>query len=153
MITHLQEGEMAPLFEGKNQHGETVALKNFRGKKVILYFYPRDNTPTCTKQACNLQDNYVKLQTEGFEVIGISPDTVQSHAKFAHKYDLSFTLVADSEKEIALLYGVFGEKKFMGKQIVGIHRTTFVIDKKGFINRIIRKVKSKEHSEQILLNY
>ncbi len=152
MITHLQEGEVAPLFKGQNQAGEMVALESFRGKKVIVYFYPKDNTPTCTKQACNLQDNYDKLRQEGFEIIGISPDTVRSHQKFAHKYDLSFTLIADPEKEIARLYGVFGKKKFMGREIEGIHRTTFVLDKDGVINRIIKKVKSKEHSDQILLN-
>jgi len=149
-ITHLKTGEQAPNFVGIDQNNETVSLESFRGKKVILYFYPKDNTPTCTTQACNLRDNDELLNEKGFVTIGISPDSSASHTKFRAKYDLPFSLIADTDRSILKLYGVWGEKKFMGRIYDGVHRTTFVIDEAGVIEQVIKKVKSKIHTQQIL---
>ena len=149
-ITHLKAGDAAPNFEGIDQDNQSIRLADFSGKKVILYFYPKDNTPTCTTQACNLRDHHHALQQAGFVVLGISPDSVKSHAKFAAKYELPFTLLADTDKVVANAYGVYGEKKFMGRISMGIFRTTFEIDEQGVIAAIITKVKAKIHSEQIL---
>ena len=149
MIT-LIAGQKAPLFSGKNQNNDTVALKDFLGKKVVLYFYPEDDTPTCTIQSCNLRDNYALLKNEGFEVIGISPNDEQSHKKFEEKFNLPFTLVADVEHKIIDKYGVWGEKNLYGRKYMGLHRTTFVIDEKGIIAKIYLKPTNKKHAEQII---
>jgi len=150
MATQLQVGEKAPLFSGKDQDGTTVSLKDFRGRKVILYFYPEDDTPTCTTQACNLRDNYSALKKAGYEIIGISPNDEKSHQKFKTKFGLPFTLVADPQRRIIETYGVWGEKKLYGRTYDGLHRTTFVIDEKGVIEKIILRPRSKVHAEEIL---
>ena len=149
MIT-LKEGSKAPAFKGKDQDGKTVSLADYKGKKLVLYFYPEDDTPTCTVQACNLRDNYGILKNNGFEVLGISPDEVKKHKKFEDKYDLPFTLLADPNHVIIDKYGVWGEKQMYGRKYMGLHRTTFLIDEKGIIRKIFLKPKSKQHSEEIL---
>lgn len=149
-MIHLKISDKAPDFTGKNQNGKTISLSSFKGKKVVLYFYPRDNTPGCTAEACNLRDNYSALQKQGYVILGISADDEKSHQKFIHEHKLPFTLIADTDKSIVSEYGVYGEKKFMGKKYFGIHRTTFIINEKGIIERIISDVKTKEHAEQIL---
>lgn len=146
----LNIGDQAPGFEAKNQHDEIVKLSDFQGKKVVLYFYPKDNTSGCTAQACNLRDNYADLQKAGYEVIGVSKDGVKSHQKFAEKQELPFTLIADEDTLINQAYGVWKEKSMYGKKYMGTARTTFIIDEKGKIENIIEKVKTKEHSAQIL---
>jgi len=149
-MTHLKEGMQAPDFSGKNQNGEIISLKDFLGKKVVLYFYPKDNTPGCTSEACDLNDNYESFLAKGYEVIGVSPDSEASHQKFIDKYNLQFNLLADTNKEILEAYGVWGQKKMYGRTYMGVFRTTFVIDDKGFIERVISKVNTKKHTEQIL---
>ncbi len=149
MIT-LKEGDKAPAFSAKDQDGNTVKLSDFKGKKVILYFYPKDDTPGCTTQACNFRDNFSTLQAKGYEVIGVSPDPEAKHQKFIGKYDLPFTLLADTDHKVLNAYGVWGPKKFMGKEYDGVHRTTFVIDEKGKIEQVILKVKTKEATAQII---
>ena len=149
-MTTLTEGEKAPVFTGNDQNGNTVSLSDFKGKKIVLYFYPQDGTPTCTVQACNLRDNYALLNNNGFTVIGISPDAVAKHKKFETKYDLPFTLIADTEHTIIKDYGVWGTKKLYGREYLGLHRTTFLIDEQGIIKKIFIKPKSKEHTEEIL---
>ncbi|AEV32785.1 Peroxiredoxin [Owenweeksia hongkongensis DSM 17368] len=149
-MTHLKEGDKAPDFTSTDQHGNTISLKDYKGKKVILYFYPKDNTPGCTTEACNFRDHYEELQEKGFEVIGVSADTEKKHSNFVEKFSLPFTLLADTEKEVINAYGVWGLKKFMGREYDGIHRETFVINKKGMIDKIITKVKNKEATKQIL---
>lgn len=151
MIT-LKEGDKAPQFSGTDQNGESIQLKDYKGKKVILYFYPEDDTPTCTIQACNLRDNYLLLKKKGFVVIGISPDKVTKHKKFELKYNLPFVLIADTEHVIIDTYGVWGEKQMYGRTYMGIHRTTFVIDEKGIVRKIFLKPKSKQHAEEIIAN-
>lgn len=148
----LNIGDKAPDFEGKDQHGNTVRLSDYRGKKVILYFYPKDDTSGCTAQACNLRDNYSDLLQEGFEVIGVSTDSEKSHQNFISKYDLPFTLIADTEKQIVEQYGVWQEKSMYGRKYMGTMRYTFVIDEQGVIRDIIKKVKTADHSSQILTN-
>jgi thioredoxin-dependent peroxiredoxin len=150
MATHLQAGQPAPNFKGTDQNGNTISLKDFQGKKVVLYFYPEDDTPTCTVQACNLRDNYGDLKKAGFEVIGISPNDESSHRKFQEKYSLPFTLIADPEHTIINQYGVWGEKNLYGRKYMGLHRTTFIIDEKGIIQKVILRPKSKVHAEEIL---
>ena len=149
-ITHLKIGDIAPNFEGIDQDNQTIRLEDFKGKKVILYFYPKDNTPTCTVQACNFRDNQNILTEKGYVTIGVSPDSSASHTKFRAKKELNFPLIADTDKSILKSYGVWGEKKFMGRIYDGVHRTTFVIDEKGIISQVIKKVKSKIHTQQIL---
>ena len=149
-IMSLQIGDPAPDFSAPDQHGETVKLSDFQGKKVVLYFYPKDDTPGCTAQACNLRDNYSDLQQQGYEVLGVSADSVASHGKFAGKFDLPFTLIADEDKSINEAYGVWKEKSMYGRTYMGTARTTFVIDEDGKITNIIEKVKTGEHTEQIL---
>lgn len=149
-MTHLQEGAAAPVFTATDQLGNTVSLADLKGKKVVLYFYPKDDTPGCTAEACNLRDNYELLGVKGYVVIGVSPDSEKSHRKFADKYQLPFTLLADQNNAIANAYGVWGEKKFMGKTYMGIHRTTFLIDQNGMIEKVITKVDTKNHTEQII---
>ena len=143
-MTELKEGLKAPLFKGVDQNGDTISLKDLFGKKLVLYFYPHDNTPTCTNQACNLRDNYSLLIKNGFHIIGISTDDVNSHKKFEKKYDLPFSLIADTNNNISEKYGVWGLKKFMGKEYVGMHRTTFLIDEKGVIIQAWYKVKPED---------
>ncbi len=152
-MTHLQVGDTAPDFTAKDQNGNDVSLKDFAGKKVILYFYPKDDTPGCTKEACNFRDNYTDLKAKGFEILGVSADTEKKHQKFIDKYDLPFTLLADTEKEIINAYGVWGLKKFMGREYDGIHRETFVIDEEGKIEKVFTKVKTAAPTEQILAEY
>ena len=149
-MTHLEEGKKAPIFKGIDQNGNRISLADYKGKKVVLYFYPKDDTPTCTDQACNLRDNYSELLNQGFSVIGVSMDSVKKHKKFEEKFQLPFPLIADEDRKIVEQYGVYGEKKFMGRTFDGIHRTTFLIDEKGKIKKIILKPKSKNHAAQIL---
>jgi peroxiredoxin Q/BCP len=146
----LNVGDKAPLFQGKDEDGKEIALKDLFGKKIVLYFYPGDDTPTCTKQACNLRDNYKKLKKEGYEIFGISTDNEVSHKKFIKKYNLPFKLIADPDRKINELYGVWQEKTTFGRTYMGTVRTTFIIDEKGKIEEIIGKVVSGEHAEQIL---
>ncbi len=148
MIT-LKIGDKAPDFEGKNQNGDTVKLADFQGKKVVLYFYPKDMTSGCTEQACNLRDNYEALQNKGFEILGISADDEKSHRKFIEKNQLPFALIADTDKKIHALYGTWQEKKMYGRAYMGTVRTTFIIDEHGNIADVIEKIKTKEHSLQI----
>ena len=149
-MTHLLEGKKAPAFKGKDQNGNAVSLADFKGKKIVLYFYPEDDTPTCTVQACNLRDNFGLLKKEGFLVLGVSPDEEKKHKKFETKYDLPFTLIADAGHKIINSYGVWGEKQLYGRNYMGLHRTTFLIDGKGIIRKIFIKPKSKQHTEEIL---
>jgi peroxiredoxin Q/BCP len=149
-MTQLSEGEKAPDFKTKDQNGNAVSLKDFRGKKVVLYFYPEDDTPTCTIEACNLRDNYSELKKAGMVVLGVSPDDKSKHKKFEEKYNLPFTLLEDPEKKIIDKYGVWGEKNLYGRKYMGLHRTTFLIDENGIIFKIFKKPKSKIHSEEIL---
>lgn len=146
----LEVGSAAPQFVGKNQDGETIKLEDFKGKKVVLYFYPKDNTPGCTVQACDLRDNYDALLKAGYVVIGVSGDTEKKHQGFIEKFDLPFPLIADVDLEICNQYGIWREKKNYGKTYMGIVRTTFIIDGEGVIEEIIEKVKTKEHTAQIL---
>jgi peroxiredoxin Q/BCP len=149
-MTQLKEGVKAPAFKAKDQNDKPVSLSDYAGKKVVLYFYPEDDTPTCTVQACNLRDNYSLLKKNGFVVLGVSPDEPKKHKKFETKYDLPFTLVADPEHTIIDKYGVWGEKQLYGRHYMGLIRTTFLIDEKGIIRKIFNKPKSKEHTEEIL---
>ena len=148
--THLQEGDKAPAFTTKDQNGEKVSLTDYKGKKIVLYFYPEDGTPTCTVQACNLRDNYALLKKEGFTILGVSPDDEKKHKKFEAKFDLPFTLLADPEHVLIDKYGVWGEKQLYGRKYMGLLRTTFLIDEKGVIRKIFGKPKSKEHAEEII---
>lgn len=152
-MLHLKEGDPAPGFTAIDQYGKPISLSDYKGRKVILYFYPKDNTPGCNAEACNLRDNHEVLDSKGFDVIGVSADNQASHVKFTDKFGLPFRLIPDTEKKIIKLYGVWGPKKFMGKEYDGIHRTTFVIDEEGKIEKIYHKVKTKEHAEQILESF
>jgi peroxiredoxin Q/BCP len=149
-MTQLTEGTKAPLFKGKDQNGNTVSLSDYKGKKVVLYFYPEDDTPTCTIQACNLRDNFGLLKKNGFVVLGISPDEEKKHKKFEAKYNLPFTLIADTGHTIIDKYGVWGEKQLYGRNYMGLHRTTFLIDEKGIIRKIFTRPKNKQHAEEII---
>jgi len=149
-MTHLKEGDKAPPFKGKDQNGQLHSLKAYKGKKLVVYIYPKDNTPACINQACNLRDHYSTFLKQGYTVLGVSMDTEQMHQRFIAKYELPFPLLADTDRKIIDAFGVWGEKKFMGRIYDGIHRTTFVINEKGTIERIIRKPKTKYHAEEIL---
>ncbi|MCZ2223730.1 MAG: thioredoxin-dependent thiol peroxidase [Chitinophagales bacterium] len=149
-MTHLTEGIKAPDFKGVDQNNKAISLKNYKGKKVALYFYPKDNTPGCTAQACNLRDNFLLLKKKGIEVIGVSADDINSHKKFETKYQLPFPLIADTSHEIINKYGVWGEKSLYGKKYMGLLRTTFLIDEKGIIQKIFLKPKVKLHAEEII---
>lgn len=138
------------MFTGKDQENNKVSLSNYKGKKVVLYFYPEDDTPTCTVQACNLRDNFSLLKKKGFEVIGVSPDEVAKHKKFEIKYRLPFTLIADPDHTIIEKFGVWGEKQLYGRKYMGLHRTTFVIDEKGIIRKIFLRPRNKQHAEEIV---
>jgi thioredoxin-dependent peroxiredoxin len=146
----LTEGAKAPAFKGKDQNGKPVSLSDYKGKKVVLYFYPEDDTPTCTVQACNLRDNFALLKKQGFVVLGVSPDEEKKHKKFEAKYDLPFTLIADPEHTIIDKYGVWGQKQMYGRTYMGLHRTTFLIDEKGIVKKIFLKPKSKQHTQEIV---
>ena len=149
-MASLSKGDQAPEFHGLNQNGEEISLGGFKGKKLILYFYPKDNTPGCTAESCNLNDNYMMWLSKGYEVVGISPDNVASHKKFADKFKFGFNLVADPDTKILQDYGVWGEKNMYGKVYEGIIRKTFVISETGKIEHIFDKVDTKDHTNQIL---
>lgn len=148
-MTTVKQGDKAPAITAKNQNGETVKLSDFKGKKVILYFYPKDNTPGCTTEACNFRDNYQGLVKDGFEVLGVSVDSEQSHQKFISKFDLPFNLLADEDQKIVNDYGVWVEKNMYGKKYMGTARTTFVIDEQGVIQHIIKKVDNNNATQQV----
>ena len=149
-MTHLKIGDSAPVINSVDQNGDAITLEQFNGNKIVLYFYPKDMTPGCTVQSCNLRDNYQALLNKGYVVLGCSVDSPARHVKFIEKYDLLFSLISDEEKKVVEDYGVWGLKKFMGKEYMGISRTTFVIDEKGFIEDVITKVDTKDHTNQIL---
>lgn len=149
-MSHLQAGDKAPAFKGLDKDGQKVSLADFKGRTLVLYFYPQDNTPGCTSQACNLQDNLSLLTSRGISVVGVSPDDAASHQKFTAKYSLGFPLLADTQHQIIQAYGVWGEKQMYGKKYMGLLRTTFVIDGKGVIRHVFRKPKVKEHAQEIL---
>lgn len=146
----LKVGDKAPLFSAVDQNNKTITLDDFKGNKLAIYFYPKDNTPGCINQACNLRDNYSTLQNKGIKLIGVSADSVKSHQKFIEKHSLPFPLIADEDHQVINLYGVWGPKKFMGREYDGIHRTTFLINEKQEIVGIIEKPKTKAHAEEIL---
>lgn len=149
-MTTLQAGDKAPDFSGVTDQDTTVSLSDFAGKKLVLFFYPKDDTPGCTAEACNLRDNYGELTEKGYVLLGVSPDGVAKHQKFINKYELPFPLLADEDKTVLNAYGVWGPKKFMGREFDGVHRTTFVIGEDGTIEKVIAKVKTKDHTAQIL---
>ncbi|MEJ0103066.1 MAG: thioredoxin-dependent thiol peroxidase [Bacteroidota bacterium] len=149
-MVNLKEGDKAPAFSGIDQDGNKVSLADYKGKKLVLYFYPEDDTPTCTIQACNLRDNYGLLKTNGFEVIGVSPNDEKSHKKFEKKFSLLFKLIADTSHKILDKYGVWGEKQMFGNHYMGVHRTTFLINEKGVIEKIFLRPKNKAHAEEII---
>jgi thioredoxin-dependent peroxiredoxin len=146
----LKEGTAAPNFTAKSGNGETVRLKDLRGRKVVLYFYPKDDTPGCTKEACSFRDEFSDFKKSGIEVLGVSPQSEASHKKFSAKYELPFTLLVDPDHAIADAYGVWGEKKFMGRTYMGVKRMTFLIDEKGKIKKVFEKVKPEEHAREVL---
>ncbi len=149
-MTTLKPGDKAPDFEAKNQAGNTVTLADYKGKKLVVFFYPKANTPGCTAEACNLRDNHAAFKAKGYEILGVSADSAKKQQNWIDKYDLPFPLLADEDKAVINAFGVWGPKKFMGKEYDGIHRTTFVIDENGVIEDVILKVKTKAHTEQIL---
>lgn len=149
-MVKLKEGDKAPDFSGLSDTGNKLSLNDFKGSKLVLYFYPKDMTPGCTAQACDLTDNYNVLLKNNYKIVGVSADSIDRHLKFKEKYSIPFPLISDEDHSILLKYGVWGPKKFMGKVYDGIHRTTFIIDENGIIERIIEKVKTKDHSNQIL---
>lgn len=144
------EETKAPAFKGKDQDDNIISLGSYKGKKVVLFFYPEDDTPTCTIQACNLRDNYGLLKKENFEVIGISPNTVHEHKKFEQKFSLPFPLIADPEHKIISKYDVWGEKQLYGRKYMGLHRTTFLLDEKGTIKKIFLRPRNKQHAQEII---
>lgn len=146
----LNEGDKAPEFTGVNQDDKNISLNDYAGKKLILYFYPKDNTPACKAESCNLNESYEKLKSLGIEVLGISPDGIASHQRFIAKNNLNFNLIADTEKKILESYGIWALKKLYGREYMGVVRTTFVISENGIIEKIFRKVKTKDHTNQIL---
>lgn len=149
-MTTLKVGDKAPEFTAKDNEGNSIKLIDYKGKKVVLFFYPKASTPGCTVEACNLRDNYTRFINNGYDLLGVSADTAKRQQNFIDKYDLPFPLLADVEKTVINAYKVWGPKKFMGREYDGIHRTTFIIDEKGIIEEIITKVKTKEHSAQLL---
>ena len=149
-MTTLQVGERAPAFDSVDENGDPISLSNYIGKKLILFFYPKDDSPGCTKEACNLRDNYRALTKAGYEILGVSPDKYTKHKKFIDKYEFQYSLVADPDKTIINDYACWGPKKFMGREVTGVYRTTFLINEQGVIDHIITKVKTKDHAQQIL---
>lgn len=148
-MSELKEGDLAPAIDAFDQEGKKITLEEYRGKKIVLYFYPKDNTPGCTAESCNLRDNYKQFKEKGYEILGVSADSEKSHQKFISKYDLPFRLISDTNKKVLKDYGAWGEKKLYGKSYMGILRKTFIIDENGYVEKIIEKVKTKEHSKQI----
>ncbi len=148
-MSELKVGALAPSIDAVDQNGEKITLEEYRGRKVVLYFYPKDNTPGCTTEACNLRDNYSQFLEKGFEVIGVSADNMKSHQNFISKFKIPFRLIADTDKKVLMDYGAWGEKKLYGKSYMGILRKTFIIDEAGIVEKIIEKVKTDEHSTQI----
>ncbi|UAB80767.1 thioredoxin-dependent thiol peroxidase [Marixanthomonas sp. SCSIO 43207] len=146
----LQEGDKVPNFTVNNEQGNPVSLNDYKGHKLVVFFYPKANTPGCTKEACNLRDNYEELQNKGYKLLGVSADSERKQKNFKEKYDFPFPLLADENKEVINAFGVWGPKKFMGKEYDGIHRTTFIVDEEGKVERVIAKVKTKDHAAQIL---
>ena len=149
-MANLKEGDKAPDFSVPDAEGNVVRLKDLRGKNVVLYFYPKDDTPGCTKEACAFRDSFGKFRKRGIEVLGVSLDSEKSHQKFAKKFDLPFRLLADTDRALSEKYGTYGEKKFMGRKYMGVHRMTFLIDEKGKIKKIYEKVKPDDHAEEVL---
>ena len=149
-MTKLKAGDKAPDFAVPDQDGNMVKLSDFKGKKLVLFFYPKASTPGCTAEACNLRDNWERFQEKGYAILGVSADTQKRQSNFKTKYEFPFSLLADEDKEVIQAYGVWGPKKFMGKEYEGIHRTTFIIDEDGKIDEVIKKVKTKAHTDQIL---
>ncbi len=152
-MTQLKTGDKAPDIQANDHEGNSVNLADYKGSKVILFFYPKANTPGCTAEACNLRDNYAELSNKGFKIIGVSADDTKKQKNFADKFNFQYPLIPDTEKKIINDYGVWGPKKFMGKTYDGIHRTTFVIDEKGVIEKVFTSVKTKDHAQQILNEY
>ena len=151
-MTHLKVGDKAPNFSALDEQGNTISLSDYKGKKLVVFFYPKASTPGCTAEACNLNDNYDRFKAKGYEILGVSADSAKRQSNFKTKYDFQYPLLADEDKSVIEAFGVWGPKKFMGKEYDGIHRTTFVIDEKGVIENVIAKVKTKAHAEQILEN-
>lgn len=149
-MTTIEVGDKAPEFSVADQDGNTLKLSDFRGKKLVLFFYPKASTPGCTAEACNLRDNWQTFKEKGYAILGVSADTQRKQTNFKNKYELPFPLLADEDKEVINAYGVWGPKKFMGKEYEGIHRTSFIIDEEGKIEEVIKKVKTKDHTNQIL---
>ncbi|WP_019039338.1 thioredoxin-dependent thiol peroxidase [Psychroflexus tropicus] len=149
-MTTLEAGDKAPKFEAKDQDGNTHTLEDYKGKKLVVFFYPKASTPGCTAEACNLRDNWKALQSQGYEILGVSADSPKRQQNFKAKYELPFPLLADEDKEVIKAFGVWGPKKFMGKEYEGIHRTTFIINEDSVLEEVITKVKTKAHAEQIL---
>jgi thioredoxin-dependent peroxiredoxin len=149
-MKHLKEGDIAPDFSGRNEYGDIIKLSDFKGKKLALFFYPADNTPGCTNEVCSLRDYYKELKIKGIELLGVSPDSKKKHQNFIKKYNLPFPLIADEDLKLMMSYGVWGNKKFMGRVYDGVHRTTFLINEKGIIEKIFEKVVTKNHALQIL---
>lgn len=149
-MTNLKVGDKAPDFTSNDQDGNSISLGDYKGKKLVLFFYPKASTPGCTVEACNLSDNYSRFQKAGYEILGVSADSEKRQSNFRNKYKFSYPLLADEDKKVIEAYGVWGPKKFMGREYDGIHRITFVIDEKGIIEDVILKVKTKEHTDQIL---
>ncbi|EPR73635.1 Thiol peroxidase, Bcp-type [Winogradskyella psychrotolerans RS-3] len=149
-MTHLKVGDKAPDFTAKDELGNTVSLSDYKGKKLVVFFYPKASTPGCTAEACNLNDNYERFKTQGYEILGVSADSAKRQSNFKNKYEFQYPLLADEDKAVIEAFGVWGPKKFMGKEYDGIHRTTFIIDENGVIEDVISKVKTKAHAEQIL---
>ena len=149
-MTTLQQGDKAPNFSALDQDGNTITLDDYKGKKLVVFFYPKASTPGCTAEACNLKDNYQTFLAQGYEILGVSADSAKRQQNFKNKYELPYPLLADEDKQVIEAFGVWGPKKFMGKEYDGIHRTTFVIDENGVISEVILKVKTKDHAAQIL---
>lgn len=149
-ISHLNIGDKTPTFTAQNENDETISSESLKGQKYILFFYPKDDSPGCTKEACSLRDQYKIFKKNGYTILGVSPDNVKKHKKFIDKYEFQYSLLADPEKEVINAFGVWGTKKFMGREIIGVHRTTFVMDENGVITNILSKVKTKEHADQLI---
>ncbi len=149
-MTHLKVGDKAPEFNSINQNSEPISSESLKGTKYIIFFYPKDNTPGCTAEACSIRDHYKKLQKAGYKIFGVSPDSAKKHQNFIGKFDLQYDLLADTEKEMLKAYGAWGEKSFMGKKYIGVHRSTFVIDENGQLSHIYSKVKTKTHGQDLL---
>ena len=151
-MTHLKPGDKAPDFTALDQDGNTISLNDYKGKKLVVFFYPKASTPGCTAEACNLNDNYDRFKAKGYDILGVSADSAKRQANFKNKFGFHYPLLADEDKAVIEAFGVWGPKKFMGKEYDGIHRTTFVIDENGILEDVITKVKTKEHTNQILID-